>query len=108
MTINRTVFLRGRTVEKTKSCLFRLRRGQFVSAKRADIEARRRAAYQQSHHFPPYSCFSADGAARAATDRVITEETCPLAQPLVKSLHAISLLRRECCGSRTKKASDEF
>src|SRR5580658_3631796 len=72
---------------KTKACLFRLRRGKFLAAKRADIEARR-ATHQQGQPLPLHCHLIADGVGRALSSLARTEEACPLANPLVQSLHS--------------------
>jgi hypothetical protein len=74
---------------KTKTCLFRLRRGKFLSAKRADIQGRRRGTDEQRQPLPLYRHLSADGTDRAVTWRARTEEACPPAKPLVQSLHSV-------------------
>jgi hypothetical protein len=108
-TIARTGSLRNRTLEKTTVYLFRLRRGQLASTKRADIHARRRATYQHGHLLLLYRHLGANGAAGAATGRVRTEEACPLRQPLVESFRTVlPCTGREYCCSRPKKTSDEF
>src|SRR5271170_3776008 len=100
---------RNRTLGKTKPYLFCLRRCQLGTAKRTGIENRSRVAHQQGHPLALYRHLGPDGPAGAATGGVRTEEACPLAQPLVESVRTSSLFTgRECCGSRTKKASDEF
>ncbi|MGA7294774.1 MAG: hypothetical protein WBW85_19730 [Terriglobales bacterium] len=67
-------------------------RGQLLAAKRAGIEARRRATHNQSHALPFYRYLRPDGAARVVDGRARLEDACPLGQPLVESVHAASLV----------------
>src|ERR1035438_102868 len=88
-TVRRQVVLRDRTLLKTKSRLFRLRWGQLLSAKRADIEARSGATHHQGHACLLYRDLSANRASGGVGGRVRTEETCPPGQPLIQSFRTV-------------------
>jgi hypothetical protein len=87
-TINRRRFLRNRSLEKTAVYLCRLCRSQVGSAEWAGTQAISRSAYH-GHLLPPYRHLRADGAIATANGRVRKEVTCPLAKPLVESLHLV-------------------
>jgi hypothetical protein len=71
-----------------KERLFRLPGRQVASAKGTKVDSRCLAAHQQGHAFPLGCYFGADGAARASAGLLRMEEACPLAKPLIKSLHS--------------------
>jgi hypothetical protein len=107
--VNRIGLLRNRTLEKTLPCLLRVPRAPLLSAKRTDIEVRRRAAHQQSYRLPLYGDFSANGADGVPTRRVGTKEACPFGQPLVESVRPIPLFTgRGFWPKSHQKASDSF
>jgi hypothetical protein len=88
---------------KTKPRLFRLRWGQLLSAKRADIEAPSSAPHQQSHALPLDGYLGPNGAALAATGCIKSEEACPASQPLVESLRTFSLYWQRILRQSRKK-----
>jgi hypothetical protein len=62
----------------------------LLSAKRAYIGVQtRHATNQQGDPLPPDGHLSTNGAARADVWHFRMEEACPLAKPLVKSLHSV-------------------
>jgi len=89
--------------------MFRLRRGQLLSAKRADIEARRRTTHQQGQSLPLHRHLSADGTGGAPIRSVGTKQSCPFGQPLVESVRPFPLVTgRGFWPKSRQKASDSF
>lgn len=85
------------------SRLFRVLRGQLLSAKRAGIESHSRISHQQGQTLPLYRHLSANRTAGLAAGRLKTEKPCPLGHPLVESVHAISSFTPRILGYSRKK-----
>jgi len=72
---------------QAKPCLFRLRRDQVLSTKRADLEGRR-ARHQQGRALPLHRHFRANDLAGAGTRLPGPEEACSSTKPLVELLQS--------------------
>jgi len=87
-------------------------RGQLASTKRADIDARRRAAYQHGHPLPFYRHLSANRAAGVLVGQAGTEEACPPREPLIQSFRTVLPVLAANVGAVAEKrpvtSSDRF
>jgi hypothetical protein len=90
-------------------CRFSWCRCEVASAKRTLIETGSSVTHQQGYGLALYPHLGANNAAGAVIGRVRAEETCPLAQPLVKSVRAVLPIHwRGFSQHFLRKASDEF